>query len=130
MQVLIDTNVVVSAFIGSPTASASRCWDRVLSGRWQMVLSTATFLEVCEVLERFADGRGAHETLTELIGEVALWSDPRPSGIILRDPGDQKWLDLLHGSRAAALITYNLRDFAPARRAFRIVNPADALREL
>lgn len=130
--VLIDTNIWIAALIGkSPDSAAAAVVKKALSREWQAVFSTATFLEVAEVfLEReFQALHAAAEELIAAIVEAAIWQQPKPAPIILGDSGDQKWLNLLHGSKADGLVTKNIRDFAAAKVAgYPIKTAPEALR--
>lgn len=49
----------------------------------------------------------------------------------LRDPGDEMVLETAVNGNARALVTHNIKDFAPAKLfRLRILTPADCLKEL
>ena len=51
---------------------------------------------------------------------------------VLRDPDDEIVLDAAVNGRAEAIVTFNVQDFVPEARQFRllILTPAEALRRL
>lgn len=135
MQAIVDTNVWLTALRGlRPGGASQTVVENILSGRWRGILSTATFLEISDVLMRpeFGLPLDLVEAFLGDVGDTCYWASPYPAPatqrIILRDAGDQKWLDLLHSTHANALITYNTADFAPAIRAgYPILRPQDAV---
>jgi len=133
-RALIDTNVLFSVLRRPDSASASRALvEAVLGERLRAVNSTATILELLDVLLRpeFAFSPLAVADFVEVWCELCEWAHPSPSSITLRDPGDQKWMNLLQASHADCLATHNLKDFRPAITAgYPIAKPAEALRLL
>lgn len=88
-----------------------------------MCCSPALFLEYEDVLQR-AEQRAASslrvKDVNAILHELAALLEPvlthyqwRPQ---LRDPADEMVLEAAANARADALVTYNLRDFAPAIR--------------
>lgn len=75
--------------------------------------------EVDRLLDSFA-------VLAELVEIFFRW---RPQ---LRDPGDEKVLEAAVNGRAAAIVTFNRRDYgrAPARFGIEVLNPGDVLRRM
>lgn len=133
-KVLVDTNVFTAVLASGNARSASaRVVENVLQAHWRGVFSTATFLEVTDVLLRPEFGIPRDEVIEFLdaLANVVEWQHPQPSPVLLRDEGDQKWLNLLHASKADALITHNLRDFAKARTAgYPVMKPVEAIKTL
>ena len=133
-RTVIDTNVWVSVLLAPRSVSAAnRLADKIWSREFLALASTACFLEYEEVMRR--PYLGLDDVLVnrflDALAELMQWHDPAPAPVLLRDAGDQKWLNLLHGSRADALVTYNLRDFRPAlERGYPVMPPAEALRVL
>ncbi len=64
--------------------------------------------------------------LAEPVESHFMW---RPQ---LRDPGDELVLEAAVNGQAAAIVTFNVRDFAPALRSFGIelLTPAEAVRRI
>lgn len=104
-----------------------------------MLLSVALALEyeaTCHLAEhRLAAGLHETEVAAFVDGLLAL-AEPvtprfrwRPQ---LHDPGDEMVLELAVNGQAAAIVTFNQRDFAPAAGRFGIdvLRPAEALRRI
>ncbi len=102
------------------------------------LVSPALFLEYEDVLKR-PEQRSAHgmsvSDIDGFLAALASASEPvechfrwRPQ---LRDPGDEMVLEVAVNGRARALVTHNIKDFAPAQQ-FRVavLTPADCLKEL
>ena len=80
---IVDTNVVVSALIGSdPDSPPARILDAMLEGEFSYVMSTALFNEYSSVLRRPAVVRQHELTDSEValllsnLTENAIWHDP------------------------------------------------------
>lgn len=133
-HVALDTNLHVAHLLSPKgNSAASRCILKLEQQEWQGVLSTATYLEHEDVLRRAEFGFDADLVTAYLdaLADLIEWHTPLPSPIRLKDHGDQKWLDLLHGSKAEALVTYNQRDFVEAKRAgYGLLTPAVAIKSL
>jgi len=136
MRVVLDTDMVLSAFV-SPTG-ASRLWlAAALRGEVPMVLSVPLVIEYESVMRRpqhLARARASLLDVERLLdavvrqGELAsisyLW---RPQ---LRDPGDEMVLETAVNGRADRILTFNLTDFAGAERfGIAVTQPGPAWRE-
>jgi predicted nucleic acid-binding protein len=69
------------------------------------------------------------DALVALVEPVEAWFLWRPQ---LRDPGDELVLEAAANGRAAALVTFNRRDFRPAAARFgvEVLLPAEAIRRV
>ena len=102
---------------------------RLVADRRLVLLATRPlFLEYEDVLKR-PEHRLAHglaeEEIDEFLAELAALIEPvevhfiwRPQA---RDPNDEMVLEAAINGHADALVTYNIRDFAPARSRFGIL---------
>jgi putative PIN family toxin of toxin-antitoxin system len=138
MNLIVDTNVFVSALISAAGASREVI-RRCLQGRYQAYMSLALFAEYRDVLGRhelFANcplDVGERDELFHAFMAVCrmteiyyLW---RPN---LPDEADNHVLELAIAARAASIITHNRADFARSELRFpelRILAPAELLKE-
>lgn len=117
MRVVLDTNVLVSAF-RSREGVAFRLLSRLRDGRFEISVSVPLVLEYEDVLRR--ETALSDEEILAVLGFLCsvahrqkiyfLW---RPT---LADPKDDMVLELAVASRARYVVTYNGRDFAAAER--------------
>jgi len=136
MRVVLDTDVVLSAFV-SPSG-ASRLWlAAALRPEVLMVLSVPLVIEYESVMRRPQHLARAKASLRdvellldavvrqgELVSISYLW---RPQ---LRDPGDEMVLETAVNGRADRILTFNLADFAGAERfGIAVTQPGPAWRE-
>lgn len=137
-RIILDTNVLVAALTSQDGASR-RVLRGVLNGRWVPLLSLPLFMEYEDVTTRAdvmarspvpaADREVLLDALLarcELIEVYYAW---RPN---LRDEGDNHVFELAVAAQNAALLTWNLRDFASAELRFpqiRVITPAQWIKE-
>lgn len=104
-----------------------------------MLLSVALILEyeaVCQLAEhRLAGGLSDVDVTTFIDGLVDLAEQVTPRfrwRPQLRDPGDEMVLETAVNGQAAAIVTFNLRDFgtAPAKFGVEVLRPVEALRRI
>jgi len=135
IQVVIDTNVVVSA-ARSRLGASHALMLRIRDKRWQTNVSTTLVLEYeeqlrAEMMRQGKDPSSADEFLDYLVfmaNRRNIFFKWRP---MLADPGDDFLLELAIASGARFIVTFNVRDFARAH-AFGIapVRPAEFLKVL
>jgi putative PIN family toxin of toxin-antitoxin system len=134
MRAVLDTNVIVAA-MRSPSGASARLLSAARNGVLVPVGTLALALEyeaTCLSPEHVrASGLTEHEARAFVAGVIAL-VDPvvvhyiwRPQ---VRDPGDEMVLEAAVNGRAAALVTFNRRDFVPVAERFGIdvLSPRDA----
>jgi uncharacterized protein len=128
-KVILDTNVIVSAFLkaeSNPALILALC----LEGSLTVCLSETIWQEYRGVLRREKFRGLDQETIEKLlpvIKQQALWFFPRiPVNILSRDPADNKFLECALESQADYLITGNTRHF-PLKKfhGTRIITPRD-----
>lgn len=104
IRAVIDTSVLVSAFIGHPDGAPSQVVAAWRDRRYTMVASSLLLAELAEVLERpkFArwadEGRGAAYAAA-FSGRSEIHADP-PAAPATRDPGDDYLIALARAANA------------------------------
>jgi putative PIN family toxin of toxin-antitoxin system len=135
LPVVLDTSVVVAAL--RTRSGAGNAVLRLVAEQRVIPLATPPlFFEYEEVLRR-PDHQLVHglteSEIADFLAEFAALVEPVELHFRLRpqltDPKDEMVLEAAINGRASALITYNISDFAPARRTFRlpILTPAQLL---
>ncbi|MAK60015.1 MAG: putative toxin-antitoxin system toxin component, PIN family [Ponticaulis sp.] len=117
MRWVLDTNVIVAAFRSRDGAS-NQILRHAIDQRFDLLLSTALFLEYEAVLKRDeirAVPRHSLSDVDRIMASIAALATPvdilfrtRPR---LRDAGDEMILEVALNGMASAIVTHNLRDF-------------------
>jgi putative PIN family toxin of toxin-antitoxin system len=117
-QIVIDTNVLISAF-RSNVGSAYQLFESLGDDRWQMNLSVPLVLEYEEVLNRTCEFTDlSQQEIDQLLDSLCaaanhhdiffLW---RPMG---NDPDDEFLVELAVAAQADFIISYNISDLKQA----------------
>ena len=134
----MDTDTVVAA-MRSPTGASAGLLRAARSGRLTLAATVPLCIEYQDVCNRPehvkaagfspADLRVFLDAVVDLIEPTDVWFLWRPQ---LRDPGDELALEAAVNGRAAAIATFNRRDFRPAAERFgiQILLPADVIRRV
>lgn len=128
-KVILDTNVIISAFLKADSNPAL-ILALGLEGSLTVCLSETIWQEYRGVLRRkkFQGlDQESIEKLLSMIKQEGLWVSPRISVAILsRDPADNKFLECALESQADYLITGNTRHF-PLKKfhVTQIITPRD-----
>jgi putative PIN family toxin of toxin-antitoxin system len=128
-KVILDTNVIISAFLkqeSNPALVLALC----LEGSLTVCLSETIWQEYQGVLRRkkFQGlDQESIENLLSVLKQQALWVSPRILvNILSRDPSDNKFLECALESQADYLITGNTRHFLLKKfHGTRIISPRD-----
>jgi putative PIN family toxin of toxin-antitoxin system len=136
VKCVLDTNVIVSA-MRSPAGASAFLLRAARLGRIRLLANVALVLEyeaICRRAEHvMASGLGFAEVEIFLNAVVAM-AEPVESHFMwrpqLRDPGDELVLEAAVNGQAMAIVTFNVRDFAPAPSCLGIelLTPAEAVR--
>lgn len=135
-KLVLDTNILVAATRNRHGPSFALV-QLVRLGNVSMCCSPALFLEYEDVLKRpnqlAASGLLASDIdailneLAGLITPVGTHYQWRPQ---LRDPADEMVLEAAANAQADALVTYNLRDFQPAKLfGIPVLNPEQTFKQ-
>jgi uncharacterized protein len=135
-QIILDTNVLVSAFV-SADGAPRQVLRKLLLGDAIALISQSLYMEYCDVLGRrdflercplnpadIDDLFDAFLTATQMVSVFYMW---RPN---LRDEGDNHVFELAVAAGSAPLLTYNAKDFAQPQLKFpnlQILSPAQWL---
>ena len=135
---MLDTNVVVAA-MRSPTGASAALLMAARRSELTMLANVALALEyeaTCQLAEhRLAAGFDLRQVgifidavlaMVEPVETHFMW---RPQ---LRDPADELVLEAAVNGQAAAIVTFNRRDFGkvPAQFGIELLTPAEAIRRI
>lgn len=129
--VVLDTNVVVSAFI-SQFGLERRVLDLALGGHLQLCLSVEILSEYSEVLARpkfSIEPADLAVSLSAMRKSAAIFV-PTLRVFAASDPEDNKFLECAQAAGADCLVTGNLRHFPKTWKSTRIVNARQIIAEL
>lgn len=135
-KLVLDTNILVAATRNRHGPSFALV-QLVRLGNVSMCCSPALFLEYEDVLKRpnqlAASGLLASDIdaiLNELAGLITPVSTHYQWRPQLRDPADEMVLEAAANAQADALVTYNLRDFQPAKLfGIPVLNPEQTFKQ-
>jgi putative PIN family toxin of toxin-antitoxin system len=135
---VLDTNVVVAA-MRSPTGASAALLMAARRSEITMLANVALALEyeaTCQLAEhRLAAGLDLDE-VGIFIDAVLAMVEPVETHFIwrpqLRDPADELVLEAAVNGQAAAIVTFNRRDFgeAPAGFGIDVLTPAETIRRI
>jgi putative PIN family toxin of toxin-antitoxin system len=133
IRAVVDTSVLVSAFIGRPEAGPSRVVLAWREGRFTLVASPRLLDELREVLARAKFARwsvGGREMYAAAFAATAQIHDDPPASPATRDPGDDYLVALARSANADVLVSVD-RDLLEADVSdVAVVTPADFLTRL
>ena len=128
MKLVLDTNVVVSAFI-NPNGKPSQVVKLILQHEAELFYNSTILLEYETVMSRQKFSRfisiDSIYRLIDLIGKIGTSYDPCPSKIFMPDESDRIFYDTAIGS-GSYLISGNLKHYP--KKTF-ILTPDDLLKQ-
>ena len=133
MRAVVDTNVLVSAFM-NPYGAPRRVVDLLLARAFVVLLDERILDEYSGVLlrPRFAFDLGDVGLLLDFMEHAGEYVVAESLDLLLPDSTDLPFLEVAGAGRADALITGNARDFKPRRghHSVNVISPADFLLRL
>ena len=132
MKVVLDTNVLVSAFL-SPFGGPSQILQLISLGKLTLLLDQRIFQEYRDVLarKRFHIPSELRNRILEKLSEKALWITPEPVTLHLPDSEDCKFVEAAISGKADALITGNIKHFPVSQiGSVRIFLPSEFLKHI
>jgi len=123
MRIVLDTNVLVSAIL-NPRGKPADILNLVLDGRVVVCYDDRIFIEYRGVLlrERFRFHPDDVESLLLFIAHAGERIVPVPRALVLPDPDDLMFYEVLSASSAKFLVTGNVKHFLAANDR-RVVSP-------
>ena len=134
-KIILDTNILVSA-LRSNIGPSFALVQAIRAGKIGMCCSPALFFFFFYVLKRPAQLAAFGLTmgdvdaiLTDLASHIVPVTTHYQWRPQLRDPSDEMVLEAAVNAAAEAIVTYNLRDFAPAKNfGILVLNPEQTFR--
>ena len=129
MRIVIDTNVLVSAFL-NPASTSARILRLVIQGDITIVVNETILTEYYEVLKRpkFELNPEEVQIVLDYIRSIGIHAPTLAKSISLPDRGDEPFLEAALATRADALVTGNIRHFPQKyRKGQKIMTPRDFL---
>ena len=132
MKIVLDTNVVVSAFL-KPQSKPAKILRLVLQEEIHLVANEAILAEYQEVLERpgFALDQSRVQVILDYLRQICIFADALPETPTLSDPGDIPFLEAAIAGHADVLVTGNVKHFPKSKCKGKVVlSPAEFLQYL
>ena len=137
MRLVLDTNIIVAA-MRSPGGASAHLLRHVRLGRSNILANVALALEyeaICLMPEHIAASGLTKADVVVFTDAVIAMCEPVETHFLwrpqLRDPADEFVLEAAVNGRADAIVTFNVRDFGPAKTFGVLVStPAEVLRRL
>ena len=138
MRCVLDSNVIVAG-MGSPRGASAALLMAARRSELTLVANVALALEyeaICQMAEHRMAAGLSQEQVGIFLDAVLAMADPVESHFMwrpqLRDPADELVLEAAVNGKAAAIVTFNQRDFGatPATFAIEVLSPAEMLRRI
>jgi putative PIN family toxin of toxin-antitoxin system len=134
-QIVIDTNVIVSA-LRSQRGASSKLLSLIGTGRFDIHVSVALILEYeAALLKNRADFALTHDDVTDVVDALCALAKHQTIYFLwrpyLRDRKDEMVLELAVAAGCGYIVTYNQRDFRGADKfGVRAIDARTFLREI
>jgi putative PIN family toxin of toxin-antitoxin system len=138
MRCVLDTNVVVAG-MRSPRGASAALLMAARRSELTLVANVALALEyeaICRLAEHRLAAGLTQQQVDIFLDAVVAMAEPVETHFLwrpqLRDPGDELVLEAAVNGHAAAIVTFNLRDFGdtPATFGIEVLSPAEMLRKI
>lgn len=132
MRVVLDTNVLVSAFL-KPQSKPAKILRLILQGKLDIVISAPILSEYDDVLTRpkFNLEPLRTRTILSIMRSIGVNAPAFSETIQLPDEKDAPFLEAALATNADVLITGNMRHFPEAfRKGQTVMSPADFLNRI
>lgn len=129
MKIVLDTNVIVSAFL-NPLSKPARILRLVIQGEIQIILNEAILSEYHEVLTRpvFKLNVNHIQTILKLLRVRGIKAPALAKSFKLPDSSDEPFVEAAIACHADALVTGNLKHFPKGQcSGLNILLPAESL---
>jgi len=128
MQVVLDTNIIVSALL-QPLGPSAAVYLLAISGKVKLVLTRPILDEYEEVIKRprLKRDKEVIKNTLESIQKVGFWVKPERTLQVSPDPDDNMFLECAEASEADYLVTGNTRHFPKVWKTTKIVTAQEFL---
>ena len=114
MRIVLDTNILIAAFL-SPLGAPSQVVDLVFSGEIVVLVDDRVLAEYREVARRPKFGF-SHDDVNRVLDVLGTYAErviAPPLSVKLPDASDLPFIEVAVAGAADALVTGNVRHFAP-----------------
>jgi len=132
LRIVLDTNVLVSAFL-NPRSNPARILRLIIQGDVSIVLNESILAEYYEVLKRpkFDLDLEAVLVVIDYIRSIGINAPTLARSITLPDRDDEPFLEAALATQADALITGNIKHFPKKNcKGQKVITPRDFLDSL
>jgi putative PIN family toxin of toxin-antitoxin system len=135
VRCVLDTNVVIAA-MRSPTGASAELLRMARRAEVTLLANVALALEyeaTCRLPEHYLAAKLDLDEVDVFVDAVLAMAEPVETHFMwrpqLRDPADELVLEAAVNGQAAAIVTFNRRDFgvAPAGFGIQVLTPAEAI---
>jgi len=130
VNVVVDTNVIVSALI-NPSGVPASILSLVMEDKISVCYDARILYEYMEVLSRprFGFTKTEISTLVDLVKENGTVVAPKKLSITMKDPDNAAFAEVAYGGQARYLITGNKVHFPRVIFKTKVVSPAEFIKE-